>query len=496
MSAKRNLKLSAEGIIIIALAVIFMLSVVTHYQDYTFWYDELCTISFVRLPRSLGELLHIFLTDEVTNLPLYDVILWFWYRIVPHTEGFLLFPNLIFYITGVLCLTGVLKKVTGNDRAGLLFVFFAFANPFAVKSVINELRAYALLYMLASVTLMQFIPRIPELGAGKEAQADEKRAGELTGYSVSLLLLSFTHYFGVLFAAELFAVELFMRIKRKKGRSFAEIIAVYMIPLALCGAWVISAMTMKRRNIDSFWVDVPGIREIFGTVNSICGHIPALTLFIALMMIIYILFVIISKRKTGDVRLAAMLSVLVILIFAAVLIYSVVISRSGGLFVQRYFTVIMPALQMTEALALYALAEGIAGKIKKDAGWISLLAPVPVICVMILCGAKEFKYAYTEYIVDGEDAEDIHDEEVDVDPAEVLVILERPSDIIDEYGRDGWAEFYLRDRGYRTVWEEDAALLRDYDRVSVYPVDLDEDLDPVLFEGYTEGPDGFWKREK
>ena len=59
-----------------------------------------------------------------------------------------------------------------------------------------------------------------------------------------------------------------------------------------------------------------------------------------------------------------------------------------------------------------------------------------------------------------------------------------------------WAEFYLRDRGYRTVWEEDAALLKTYDRVAVYPVDLDEDLDPALFEGYTEGPDGFWKREK
>ncbi|MEE5990145.1 MAG: hypothetical protein V3G41_05655 [Lachnospiraceae bacterium] len=493
MSAKRSFKYSAESIIIMVLAVIFMISVVTHYQDYTFWYDELCTISFVRLPRSLGELLHIFLTDEVTNLPLYDVILWFWYRIVPHTEGFLLFPNLIFYITGVLGLTGLLKKVTGNDRAGLIFTFLAFANPFAVKSVINELRAYALLYMFASLTLMYFIQRIPEIGLGEEA---EKQTGKRVAFSLSLLAISFTHFFGVLFAAELFAVELLLRIRRKKGRRFTEIIGVYLIPLVCCGIWVMCAMSMKRRNIESFWVDVPGIKEIFGAVNSVCGHIPALTVFIGLVMIAYVIFVLITKRKSADVRLAVMLSALVALIFAAVLTYSIVISKSGGLFVQRYFTVIMPALQMTEALAIYALAEGIADKTKKNPRMVSLISLIPVICVMTAGGIKEFKYAYTEYIADGEDAEDIHDEEVDVDKSEVLVILGRPSDIIDQYGRDGWAEFYLRDRGYRTVWEEDAALLKTYDRVAVYPVDLDEDLDPALFEGYTEGPDGFWKREK
>ena len=74
-------------------------------------------------------------------------------------------------------------------------------------------------------------------------------------------------------------------------------------------------------------------------------------------MIAYVIFVLITKRKSSDVRLAVMLSALVALIFAAVLTYSIVISKSGGLFVQRYFTVIMPALQMTEALAIYAPAD-------------------------------------------------------------------------------------------------------------------------------------------
>ena len=75
MSDVRKSKLSWQDIAAYAVIAVMSVLIMFNFDENTFWYDECCTISFIRLPRSFGDLISIFLKDEVTNPPLYDIFL-------------------------------------------------------------------------------------------------------------------------------------------------------------------------------------------------------------------------------------------------------------------------------------------------------------------------------------------------------------------------------------------------------------------------------------
>ena len=55
-----------------------------------FWYDEMAMVGFVCGDTTIPELLHTYLTKEASNLPLYALLLWPIYHIMPAREYCLL----------------------------------------------------------------------------------------------------------------------------------------------------------------------------------------------------------------------------------------------------------------------------------------------------------------------------------------------------------------------------------------------------------------------
>ena len=66
-----------------------------------FWYDEVATIGYVRSGLSLWDVLHYYQTIEVTNLPLYAVIEYFFYHFFPPEDIWLLLPGILMTLAGV-----------------------------------------------------------------------------------------------------------------------------------------------------------------------------------------------------------------------------------------------------------------------------------------------------------------------------------------------------------------------------------------------------------
>ena len=69
----------------------------------SFWADELASIGFIRNGLSIPEVLNTYLYRE-NNLPMYPMLLYVLYRIMPYGEQFLLIPSILFCMAGVILL--------------------------------------------------------------------------------------------------------------------------------------------------------------------------------------------------------------------------------------------------------------------------------------------------------------------------------------------------------------------------------------------------------
>ena len=101
MSIKPD-KTTIYKLLIFLFAIVMSSITIINYKSHSFMYDELYTLSFVSKKISFADMMKIFMTDEVTNPPLYNIFLYYWYRIVPASEIWLLIPNLVFFLIGIL----------------------------------------------------------------------------------------------------------------------------------------------------------------------------------------------------------------------------------------------------------------------------------------------------------------------------------------------------------------------------------------------------------
>nr|MCR4744925.1 glycosyltransferase family 39 protein [Lachnospiraceae bacterium] len=217
----------------VMIAMIMFVIIALNFGNYSFWYDEYCTISFIKDGRSLSSLINIFITDEVSNPPVYTLFMYFWYRLFPHTQSCLLFPNVVFYYLGVFSLAYNLFKDTGEKISILICSIFCLVNSFAVKYEIYELRSYAMLFMFSSFVLLEY-----------NAYRKEKNRKNMILLSVLMVLCSMTHYFGLLAISGFGVFDLIKVLKIRKKECLRNIF-IYIPTLIIAGGWLIICMIHK-----------------------------------------------------------------------------------------------------------------------------------------------------------------------------------------------------------------------------------------------------------
>ncbi len=408
----------------------------------TFWYDELYTISFIRDGRSLMDLFRIFVTDEVTNPPLYDFLLYFYYRLVPHTEFILLLPSLFAFIIGEVFCGLFVWNVSGKKILPVMLVLCILPfNTFSMRVITSELRSYGMLFMLSAVFLFCY---------ERTRNNDSLKNIILSG--VVLSLLSVTHYYGVILISFFGLLDLVLIIRKK---IHLRNIIMYIMPACISGGWLFTALHFTKKDVSKFWTSPPAIKDLLHVASWMLGS--KFLFLVTVIGIILLFFAAVRSKNFEKDRTIWLLLGCIMYMMTMTFIYSAYVNSAGGIFVARYFTVCIP-----EAVALNVLiVDRLTGKIQ-DKPYISLM--VLVLCFIMVLSTNinnipVFTEDFSNYRNTSKRLAELYES-----PETDAVVLHNNQE--KDYLSQGFKAFYMDGRGeYNLVDESDIDKLNSMNRI-------------------------------
>ena len=324
-------------ICIILLCIVFIFRS-SNILNQSFWFDELeWTINFISLPNFFEMLMN--LIKNIFNLPLYYILMFPFYRIVPYGELWLLLPNFIFVAIGIYMLKKIGSKVIDSDF-GFICLCMAALSSYLISQGIMELRPYGLLFCLSSFVLYRYLC-LHEIYNKKN----------IILYTISIILLVYTHWFGILITSFYFLFDLFLFIRNKdKKLSF---IYPYIILLLVFLPYCILCFLFHYDNLTELytWTQKPTLESIYNLVKTLvsCNNI---CIFLFIISLFYFIVYLIRKKKNNYRYLEICIGSIIYMILI-VYVYSKYINPTTSLFVERYFIIVLPHIFILISIPLY-----------------------------------------------------------------------------------------------------------------------------------------------
>lgn len=326
-------------------ALSIFLFVSLRYARQGFWFDELCSIGFVGKGNTIADTLKYYLTIEVTNVPLYSICLYWWYRIFPASEPALLALSVIATFVGVLYCIRLAKRIKGYKCATITGTLLV-TSATVLENVEWELRAYAFLFMFSSMLLFYYY---------EYRRLHNIKAAVKLGIVMTLLL--FTHYFGGIEIAILGITDLILSIKNK----FRDRIwyLYYIIPAVLFTPWFVMAMKMKQWNLAQFWPQNPGIYNIVDILEYLLDDNRFLVMLFGIGFISSLIRRFFEAEYTKEDSFVSLISLNFWGVITAVFIYSSKLNPMGSIWVNRYFLGLLPYMAIIIAYGVCRIFEQI-----------------------------------------------------------------------------------------------------------------------------------------
>lgn len=193
----------------------------------SFWLDEAVTADLMH--RSFGSMLSA-IWDGESSPPLYYALAWVWTQLFGAGEAGLRSLSALIGVATVPVAWAIGARLSERQSAGLLAAALAAVNPLLVWYG-QEGRAYALLVLLASVSLLLML-----------RAADSPSRGRVVAWGVVCGLALATHYFAIYVVAAQVAWLLWQRPP-------ARLIAAGLAPIALAGA-ALAPLALHQRGND------------------------------------------------------------------------------------------------------------------------------------------------------------------------------------------------------------------------------------------------------
>ena len=298
-------------IAIIILGAIFISINVFHSN---LWFDESYSLGIAK--HSISEIWSIGAND--VHPILYYVII----RIVGMLTNYSLIAmrmvSLIsLIIVGILGYTHIRKDF--GEKTGLIFSFLVFFLPVSAEYA-GELRMYALGLLLGTILGIYAY----RLYKGNESIKN------LIIFGLSSLLVSYTHYYGLMLAGliNLILFIYYLKNRNQKRKELRNFIIVAVIQVILYMPWLIVFLGQLAGVSKGFWITLsfPNTlieilnMQFVGTLSSYVGLAFAVAVFIYL---IYIYFCVIKKKQEKvDMKPA----IIPLLIYVGIIIIALLIS--------------------------------------------------------------------------------------------------------------------------------------------------------------------------
>ncbi len=439
-----------------ALVAVFGLAVhISMAFCHDFWMDDIYTLGFIDKSKSIKDLLHICLTREVTNPPLYYLFVYGLYRCLPHVEGILLLPSVFAFAAGEVFCALYVWNVSGRKKlpVALLLCMLPF-NCFTISYTVTALRAYSFLFLFVSAFLF-FHERCRTRGG----------MGYILVTGIVLTLMGFTHYAGVIMAPVIGLADLVAVLRKKQPW---KLLLMYVLPVFLVGAWALAALQTRGERI-AFWQEPPTFSRLVQITSWLFGskYVFLLTALGGTFLFIQSCF----KQKVAENRVLWILLVNVIYMVLGLYIYSVYIKPEGGLFVFRYFVAVLPQAMIAVVLIINTYAE----KILKNGGAAAAVCVLAIMSFLIfipnIVSIKGNLAAVKPNRLTASLLQEVYE---DKDGSVVVVHG------VESYLEDGYTDFYLDGAGeYRLMEGDDVEQLKEMDRIYM-----------VHVEGYSQYGEG------
>ncbi len=414
---------------VIALAAFLLMLRVA--DEYSLGLDELIITKFAS--ESLETMIQRCLASQAGAPPLGGIFTYIWYHIAPYGEKWLLsFP---IFMTAV---SVYIIGIAGEHLKGRWCGFFAacmmgFSSTVWGYSGIS-FKSYSMLFFFSTFCLYSFIQK------NKDAECKKW----LTAYSISLLGLGMTHYFGMMLCGMYFLADLYLFVKKRVSWRSG---CAYLLPGSACLIWVGLMFWTSWKNggtgISFNYAPVPTAAHVTNLLRTLAGNYePAFWLL--MLAIAYAAALLCSSHQEKDSLLEfyqIFMASSVVVIIGVIFLYGRFINQQTTLWMERYFVLLIPQTTLLCASVVSCLtsskrAEYSISRTAMASFFLSMLFVLN--CISVGGACRSDKYTYRET------ADWLYEQGDYIFNGEALIAT-----TMGDWEREGWIRYYIERYGRR-----------------------------------------------
>ena len=388
----RNPKLAHEWmernsgrLVCISIALV-MFGLMIHFADrVSLWSDELFQIACTN--GTIREAVEYCLKMNEATPPLSEICATIWYHIAPYGETWLHFPAILLSTFSVI-LIGIIGDGIGGKYCGISAAAMLAFSETLWSNAAYEYRAYSYFIFFSVLTYYCHICRI------------ERRKGFHILYSVSLLGLAMSHYFGMLACAFFFSTDLYLlarkQLKIKDGFS-------YLLPGGVSVFWLAAVfeVTLQHRKPEDIasWYPVPGFSHIRSMLQFLSGNFE-IAYWILLVGIAVVLAGMVHRDRESfrlDMFYLSFSTLEIIGTLTLLLLYGNFVNKESTMWQGRYFLGLLPHVVILSASVLHRMTA-----IAKDCSTtqralcLFVISAFSLNCLSVISNSKSTLYPYQE----------------------------------------------------------------------------------------------------